>query len=236
MNQIVKDFKAMMEKPENIRNSGYWFVTTPEYQALVEDSNDDGWIKWEGGSCPVDGKTTVTVKFRNGEQNYGVAMHFTCWYHDNDYESGAWDILAYKIVKDKPTGHNLSPVPDHIDRAYCLEVELDEVVGQIRDAKSLEWLKETTRRNFPKSWDVEDKMTDTRAIDPTNGSPVEQSANNAQCSKYTTVEGHAVVRDGEYETRKGEKAIVLGFREGSAFPVSGESLVHFLCPQFAIHS
>ncbi len=39
--------------------------------------------------------------------------------------------------------------------------------------------------------------------------------------EYTTVEGHEIVRDGEYETRDGSKAIVLGFREGSVFPVVG---------------
>ena len=30
-------------------------------------------------------------------------------------------------------------------------------------------------------------------------------------AKYTTVEGHEIVRDGEYETRSRDKAVVLGF-------------------------
>ena len=32
-----------------------------------------------------------------------------------------------------------------------------------------------------------------------------------EASKHTTVEGHPIVRDGEYETRGGRKAIILGF-------------------------
>lgn len=32
--------------------------------------------------------------------------------------------------------------------------------------------------------------------------------------KYTTVEGHEIVRDGEYETKQGAKAVVLGFHSG----------------------
>lgn len=40
-------------------------------------------------------------------------------------------------------------VPDHIDKAYCLQVELDELVDMVLKAKSLESLQETTRLNFP---------------------------------------------------------------------------------------
>lgn len=32
--------------------------------------------------------------------------------------------------------------------------------------------------------------------------------------KYTTVEGHEIVRDGEYETKRGAKAVILGFHSG----------------------
>ena len=39
--------------------------------------------------------------------------------------------------------------------------------------------------------------------------------------KYTTVEGHPIVRDGEYETRCGEKIVVLGFAKKTYRPVVG---------------
>ena len=37
--------------------------------------------------------------------------------------------------------------------------------------------------------------------------------------KYTTVEGHSIERDGEYETRQGERVRVMGFAEAEGFPI-----------------
>jgi len=40
-------------------------------------------------------------------------------------------------------------------------------------------------------------------------------------TEYKTVEGHPIVRDGEYETRSGEKATVLGFVPRIEVPIVG---------------
>lgn len=39
--------------------------------------------------------------------------------------------------------------------------------------------------------------------------------------KYFTIEGHEIVRDGEYETRDGSKVVVLGFCKKSDYPIRG---------------
>lgn len=39
--------------------------------------------------------------------------------------------------------------------------------------------------------------------------------------KYTTVNGHEIVRDGVYKTRGGQKVTVMGFVEGNLSPIFG---------------
>jgi len=43
-------------------------------------------------------------------------------------------------------------------------------------------------------------------------------------SKYTTVEGHEIIRDGEYENRDGGKVTVLGFTDNVEHSVIGVCL------------
>jgi len=56
--------------------------------------------------------------------------------------------LAYKEIEVD------DGIPEHIDKAYCLEAVLEIVVNQIFNAKSLDSLKETTAKNFPKEHKV----------------------------------------------------------------------------------
>jgi hypothetical protein len=56
---------------------------------------NDGWIDWPGGDCPVDGTVTVQVQYRlNNFGGTGNAGGFR-WNHSDT----ASDIIAYKIVK-----------------------------------------------------------------------------------------------------------------------------------------
>ena len=56
---------------------------------------DDGWIKWEGGECPVPPYTQVMIKFRSGkETNRPDEADVYYWNHDGD----SCDIIAYRIV------------------------------------------------------------------------------------------------------------------------------------------
>ena len=99
----------------------------------------------------------IELESMKNEEAWDLAERLACEYCLEELRdiTNSPEYEALKAEEDKPEAE----IPDHIDKAYCMEVELDIVVGQIRDAKSLEWLKETTRRNFPKSWDREDKPT-----------------------------------------------------------------------------
>lgn len=56
--------------------------------------NNDGWIKWIGGECPVDNRQLVEVKLRDLSV-YKFTADFYLWNHDNNDD----DIIAYRLVK-----------------------------------------------------------------------------------------------------------------------------------------
>lgn len=64
--------------------------------AMAEPQPDaDGWIKWEGGACPVPGDTRVEVKLRDGCVECCQKAYFFDW---SDIDSDT-DIIAYRIVE-----------------------------------------------------------------------------------------------------------------------------------------
>lgn len=58
--------------------------------------DDDGWIKWEGGGCPVAGGTFVDIKTRDGELFSDVYGTVVGWSHS----FGNADICFYRIVSE----------------------------------------------------------------------------------------------------------------------------------------
>lgn len=67
-------------------------------------SGGDGWIKWEGGECPVDPGTNVEIRLRSGEQFFDVAglggKIALDWSHGGETDR---DIIAYRLVKTEAT-------------------------------------------------------------------------------------------------------------------------------------
>jgi hypothetical protein len=63
---------------------------------LAKDTEEqDGWITWNGGDCPVETGTLVDVELRNGTIcNLTLAERF--WWNHFNRES---DIISYKISK-----------------------------------------------------------------------------------------------------------------------------------------
>lgn len=66
----------------------------------------DGWIQWNGGECPVPAGTMVRVRYRNGKEHEGPALHSWCTYEEQ-WRFGiasdltppcGYDIIAYRII------------------------------------------------------------------------------------------------------------------------------------------
>lgn len=56
-----------------------------------------GWIKWNGGECPVAPDTSVELRLRGGGRRKGEAGFWRiCWYNDNHPR----DIVAYRVIRD----------------------------------------------------------------------------------------------------------------------------------------
>ena len=66
-------------------------ITHAEYQAA------GGWMRWEGGECPVDGKATVDTKW-DCDTSFECLAEKTTWMHEPD---GA-NIIAYRITNQRP--------------------------------------------------------------------------------------------------------------------------------------
>ncbi len=63
-----------------------------------EERDSDGWIKWDGGDCPVDPNVDVFVEFRNDSVT-DTAYKAGSYEWRRDIVERSWDIVAYKIVK-----------------------------------------------------------------------------------------------------------------------------------------
>lgn len=57
---------------------------------------NEEWIEWEGGECPVDPDTRVDIKFNNGKTNNALTAEFWVWEHLGF--DAPYDIIAYRII------------------------------------------------------------------------------------------------------------------------------------------
>lgn len=92
---IVDAFDALKDNPAGFMlwMAGYLAAGN----TYPEEKDDDGWIKHDGGPCPVRGDVKVSVKFRRGESaDDSRCAGYWFWGHNNaDY-----DIIAYRIVDE----------------------------------------------------------------------------------------------------------------------------------------
>jgi hypothetical protein len=75
------------------------FYATAEVKRLetasVAVADNDGWIEWEGGTCPADDFAMVDFKMRNGSKVSRRLAYAASWDH---FDTGG-DIIAYRIHK-----------------------------------------------------------------------------------------------------------------------------------------
>lgn len=99
------------------------------HEVLATVANDDGWIEWHGGSCPVPTGTRVDVEHRDGDVFYDVAAGHSfasVWSHGVLDSNG--DIVRYRLHE---------PKAETDQRIEALEREL-EALKQARRAEQAE--------------------------------------------------------------------------------------------------
>lgn len=57
--------------------------------------DNDGWIEWSGGERPVGKSEVVNVRYRDGEEDTGIAG-FQSWKHVQESD----DIIAYRLIEN----------------------------------------------------------------------------------------------------------------------------------------
>jgi hypothetical protein len=64
-------------------------------QPEPDAQDDDGWIEWEGGKCPVPPMEEVKIRFRDGRERTIYRADYFRW----DHLGSDADIIAYKVIK-----------------------------------------------------------------------------------------------------------------------------------------
>lgn len=82
--------------------SGQWVQDGRELLAMLEVNqpsstpqiDNDGYIEWKSGECPVGKSEVVNVRYRDGEEDTGIAG-FQSWKHVQESD----DIIAYRVIE-----------------------------------------------------------------------------------------------------------------------------------------
>ncbi|MFY0403324.1 hypothetical protein ACOMDP_11880 [Pantoea dispersa] len=78
------DFIRMQELLKNNQTDTYWQI------------ENDGWIEWKGGRCPVSANDNVEIKLRDGGSCEGPGAHILNW-ANRGFQS---DIIAYRVIEN----------------------------------------------------------------------------------------------------------------------------------------
>lgn len=57
---------------------------------------NDGWIEWGGGNCPLPMGCKVEIRTRIGGLRRDLPAHRWGWEHLNDFD----DIIAYRVIEN----------------------------------------------------------------------------------------------------------------------------------------
>ena len=69
--------------------------------ALAEpQADEDGWIPWSGGECPIPEGMAFDLRFRDGAKLIAASSDWPTAEWDWSCESGPYGIVAYRIVKE----------------------------------------------------------------------------------------------------------------------------------------
>ena len=104
--ELILDDDSGFPRFSRLSDGSEQWLLLKDVKKITTDNHTDinGWIKWEGGKCPVEKGTLVDVKYRDGNRKYslpaGVSIddsvpnaHEAYWHND----SNGWDIIAYRL-------------------------------------------------------------------------------------------------------------------------------------------
>ncbi|MGC0858465.1 hypothetical protein WKG86_05585 [Pantoea agglomerans] len=100
----ISHLKAFQKQPNiglSLREETHLQALEIALPILEQQERGDGWIEWKGGKRPVDSDCVVGIRYRDGEEDAGVAG-YQSWRHYSEQD----DIIAYRIIPEQPTNQN----------------------------------------------------------------------------------------------------------------------------------
>jgi hypothetical protein len=137
---VNRETKEHITWPENVPATGIMWRTV--------EADAEGWIKWDGGECPLPDDCLCHYNMVNGSWPRTCAARFLRW----DRAGSEGDIIAYRPILDNPVVKEslTAPAPDYDPRSVSfnllkrleaaheaaqsipeLEAELREVLGSM---------------------------------------------------------------------------------------------------------
>ncbi|MFL6615976.1 MAG: hypothetical protein ACJ8LD_19960 [Pantoea agglomerans] len=80
-------------------------IALPILEQQEREQEQDEWIEWGGGKCPVHGNENVEIKFRDGCIGGGIRKAGG-YYWGRTNAALQSDIIAYRIIPEQPTNQN----------------------------------------------------------------------------------------------------------------------------------
>ena len=92
---------AWTQEQENNLVEKVSYVIAKAEAALAEpQADEDGWIPWSGGKCPIPEGMAFDLQFRDGAKLIAASSTWPATDWGWNLDSSPYDIIAYRIAKE----------------------------------------------------------------------------------------------------------------------------------------
>lgn len=131
-------------RDEKVTNWHQTVLSREEYYHAYPKADDDGWVEWKGGECPVGDFDEVQVKYKvdDGSGMEGCEAQELHWHH----EDADFDIVAYRLHKPEVKPEFCESVMRSIPEPESHEKLSPEAIDDAKFALMSESIEESKRK------------------------------------------------------------------------------------------
>ena len=109
MNEITKELlealkmvaaRGRIDDSEEAMNIVASVIVKAEAALAEPQADEDGWIPWSGGECPIPEGMAFDLRFRDGAKLIAASSTWSATDWGWSLDSRPYDIIAYRIVKE----------------------------------------------------------------------------------------------------------------------------------------
>ncbi|QEG08954.1 hypothetical protein [Aeromonas phage 4_4512] len=118
-----------------IKNHHQTALSRAEYFHLYPATDDDGWIEWKGGECPVGEGDRIDAKFSDGDEFFDVSSDW-----DWGVDAGGCNIIAYRPHKPEQAKPEfcesvMLSIPEPDEQVWTNPPTIEQLASDYRNAK-----------------------------------------------------------------------------------------------------